>query len=338
MIDVLAPVRHRRTAASATTATAGATTFSRRGVRCGRPATAARRLLFLRTIEPVDVAIAPIRIGLRRHRHDDVLADLLDEGRGLGRQAIDELHQHLGGPCLSAVQATHEVIVRFRRRHELGDLRLRQPARIGNLREVVAVLLQALDVLVRGNPDDDELAILVGGADRLDLDARSGRGERPVVLQRVGVVRQLGGCADVIAKHILGGGHARHLRQVIDEWADEVRLGRPFLDGLGEVLVLRLSRVARLGDHLLRGHRDAGEQERCTDDERDATRARGVFDRHCRNSLSLLGRRGDSIRGRAGWRGLTEGTETTGSTRRTEDERRRNEGRPRIARTTRRWR
>ena len=192
--------------------------------------------------------------------------------------------------------------MRFRGGDELGDLRFGQPARIGNLREVVAVLLQALDVLVRGDPHDDQLAILVGRPDRLDLDPWCCGRERAVVLQRVGVVGQLGGRADVIAEHILGRWHAVHLGQVIDERADEVGLGRPFLDGLGEVLVLRLRRIARLGDHLLRGHRNAGDEERCADDERDATRARGVIDRHCRNSLSLLERRGDSIRGRAGWR------------------------------------
>ena len=143
-------------------------------------------------VEPVEVPIAAVGIGLRRHGHDDVLANLLDERRGLRRQAVDQLHQHLGGTGLAAVQPAHEVIVRPGRRDELGDLRVGQPARVGDLREVVAVLLQVLDVVVGGDPDDDQLAVLVGLADGLDLDARRGGGERAVVLQRVRVVGELG--------------------------------------------------------------------------------------------------------------------------------------------------
>ena len=300
VVDVLAPVRHGRAATSAaSTSATPALAWSRLGAACWRARTAAGGgLLFLRSIEPVDVTVAAVGIGLRRHRHDDVLADLLDERRGFGGQAVHQFHQHLGWPGLAAVQAAHEVIVRLRRRDELGDLRLGQPARVGNLRQVVAVLLQALDVLVRRDPDDDQLAVLVGLADRFDPDAWRGGGERAVVLQRIGVVGELAGRADVITEHVLGRRHARHLWQVIDERADEVRLRRPLLDELGEVFVLRLSGITRFGDHLLSRHRNAGEQQRRSDDERDAPIPRGVRDRHCRNSLSLLEGRGDSIRGR----------------------------------------
>ena len=48
-------------------------------------------------------------------------------------------------------------------------------------------------LLVRRDPDDDELAVLVGLADGLDLHARRRRGERAVVLQDVGVVGELRG-------------------------------------------------------------------------------------------------------------------------------------------------
>jgi hypothetical protein len=74
------------------------------------------------------------------------------------------------------------VVVRFGLRDELPDLLRRQPARVGDLRQPVAVLLQVPHVLVRRDPHDHQLAILVGTADRLDLDpVRQGLLERAVV-------------------------------------------------------------------------------------------------------------------------------------------------------------
>ena len=61
--------------------------------------------------------------------------------------------------------------------------------------------------------------------------------------------------ADVIPEHRLRRRDPLHQRQVIDERADELRLRRPLLHRLGEVRVLRLRRIERLGDHLLRGMR-----------------------------------------------------------------------------------
>ena len=178
------------------------------------------------------------------------------------------------------MQSAHQVIVRARRRHELSDLRVRQATRIGDPGQVVAILLEVLDVLVGRHPDDDQLAVFVGRADGFDPHARRRCGERAVVLQRVGVVGQLGRRPDVIPEDILRGRYARDLRQMIDERADEVGLSRPFLDELGEVVILRLRRVTRFGDHLLRRHRDGSEKDRRTNHESDAP--------HCRNSLSRL--------------------------------------------------
>ena len=84
VVDVLPPIGHRGAAtATATSASASAGLSRRRFAACsgrrrGRAA-AGRVLLFLRAVEPVDVAIAAVGIGLRRHRHDDVLANLTDE-------------------------------------------------------------------------------------------------------------------------------------------------------------------------------------------------------------------------------------------------------------------
>ena len=161
--------------------------------------------------------------------------------------------------------------MRLRRRDQLPDLFRGQAARVGDLREIVAIALQVADVVVRRYPDDDQLAVFIRTADRLDLYTRRRRGERTAVLEDVGVIRQLRGRADVVPEHIFRRRNARHFRQVIDERAHVVRLRRPLLHRLREVLVLRLRRVARVEDHLLRGHRDRREYDRGSGgDHRDA--------------------------------------------------------------------
>ena len=195
-------------------------------------------------VEPVDVAVASVGIGHRCDRDEDVVANLLDERRRLGREPVGQLHQHFGRPGLAAVEPAHQVVLRPGRGDQLTDLRRRAAARIRDASEVVAVLRQVLDVLVRRDPDDHELTVFVGFADRLNLDpAGNGCRQRAVVLQDVGVVGELRGCADVIPEHVLRGGHAVHLRQVVDQRADEIRLRRPVLHRFGEVLVLRLRGV-----------------------------------------------------------------------------------------------
>ena len=211
--DVLAPIRHARhaAAAAATAASAGRRGFAARHRRRRlaphrrRAAGAGRRQAELTiAVEPVDVAIAPVGIGDRRDRHVDVVANLPDERRRLGREPVGQLHQHLRRPGLAAVQSAHQVILRLGRRDQLPDLGRRAAARIRDAREVVAVLRQVPDVLVRRDPDDDELAIFVGPADRLERDAAGQRRrQRAVVLQDVGVVGELRRGADVIAEHVL---------------------------------------------------------------------------------------------------------------------------------------
>ena len=156
-------------------------------------------------VEPVDVAVASVGIGHRRDRDEDVVADLLDERRGLGREPVGQLHQHFGRPGLAAVEPAHQVVLRPGRGDQLPDLPQRElPRGSAMRREVVAVLRQVLDVLVRRDPDHDELTVFVGFADRLDLDRRGdGCRQRAVVLQDVGVVGELRGRADVIPEHVL---------------------------------------------------------------------------------------------------------------------------------------
>ena len=241
VVHVLAPVRELPTRAAAPAA-------ARR--RIGREVEAA--------IEPIDVAIAPVRLGGGRDRHDDVVPDLIDQRRRLSHEAIGELHQHFRRTRFAAVQAAHQVIVRLRILDELLHLRIGESARVGELRQVRPVLREVLEVVFRRHPDDDELASFVRLADRLDLHARRRLRQGAIVLQDVGVVGELRRRADVVAEHVLRRGNPRHERQMVDERAAEFRRSRPVGVEFGEFRVLLLLGIARLGHGLLRGQRGDG--------------------------------------------------------------------------------
>ena len=85
---------------------------------------------------------------------------------------------------------------------------------------------------------DEDLPAFVGRADGRDLDARRGRGQRPVVAIEICGVRQPARGADVIAEDVLGRRHAVRERQVVHQGAGELRGGRPLLHQGGEVRVL----------------------------------------------------------------------------------------------------
>ncbi len=166
-------------------------------------------------VVPVDVAIASVRIGDRRDRHDHVVADVADDGRILCRDPVCQLHEHFRRPDFAAVQAARQVIERLRFRDDGFRLRIGETARIGQLPEVRAVLLEVLDRLVRPDEDDDEIPAFVALADGLDLHARRFGGERAVVGEDVCVVRQLVRLADVMAEDVLRARNAGHLGQMI---------------------------------------------------------------------------------------------------------------------------
>ncbi len=213
-------------------------------------------------IEPVHVPIASVRLGGRRDRNDDVVPDLRDERRRLRRQAVGELHQHFGRARLAAVETAHEVIVRLGVRNEVVHLRVGQTARVCELREVVPIVLEVLEVLLGRHPDDHELASLVRlHRQRFDLHARRRLGERAIVLQNVGVVRELGRRADVVAEHVLGRRDAGDERQVVDERASIPRLAGPLRIRLGELGILLLARVAGLVHRLLRAEPRGGKTD-----------------------------------------------------------------------------
>jgi len=256
------------------------------------PATAAttarsRRLrVGLISIKPVDVAVASIRLGRRRYGHDHVVADLRDERRGFRREAIDQLHQHLGRARFTAVQSAHQVVLRLGGRDELFDLLRRQSAGIGELLQVRGVLREILDVLVRRDVDGDHVAAFVGLADDLHLHARCRFFERAVVLEDVGVVGQRVWRADVVAEDVLRRRDAFDERQMVDERTAVVRIAGPFLVELRELFVLSLLRVPRLGDHLL-GRQGGDGQEKegqpCPKGQCTARRSRRL---HHINSLT----------------------------------------------------
>ena len=136
--DVLAPIRHARHATAAATS---ATAWRRRvagglaagGLRCAPPrppAPGVEQAQLTIAVEPVDVAVASVGIGHRCDRDEDVVADLLDERRRLGREPVGQLHQHFGRPGLAAVEPAHQVVLRPGRGDQLTDLGRRAAARI----------------------------------------------------------------------------------------------------------------------------------------------------------------------------------------------------------------
>ncbi len=255
MVDVLPPVGELRAAAATAVAT---TPASARAV--GRRRVGGARLE--PAIEPIDVSVAAVGLRRRRHGNDDIVANLRDEGRGLRREAIHKLHEHLGRPGLARMEPAHQVVVGLGRGDQLVDLCVGESARVGELGEVVAIVLEILDVVLRGDPNDDELAPFVGLADRLDFDARRRLGQRAIVLQNVSVVGELGRRADVVAEDVLWRGDAGDERQMVDEWAAVVRACGPLGVELGEFGVLLLMRIAGFGDGLLGGKaRNGGEAE-----------------------------------------------------------------------------
>ena len=266
VVHVLAPVRHARAAAEATTTTrcrhgGGHPTRGIAGDHCGRGRSRhhggsdRRRRNGCRHVEtaeePVDVAIAAVGIGRRRHRYVQLFTDLADQRRCFGHQPIRQFHQHFRRTGFAAVQAAHEVVVRLRIGQHRLHLGLGHAARVGDLREVFPVLVEALHIRLRRDPDHDELTTFVGATDGFDLHPRRRCSERAVILQLIGVVRELARRADVVAEHIARGRDARHQWQVIHQRAAVLRIGEPLLVALRERRILLLIGIARFGRELL---------------------------------------------------------------------------------------
>ena len=96
---------------------------------------------------------------------------LLDERRVFRGQAIGQLHQHFRGPEFGAVQSAGERVDGLGFRDEVMGFRVGEAARVGQAREVVAILVEMGDGVFRADEDDDGVAAFFGLADAQHFDA-----------------------------------------------------------------------------------------------------------------------------------------------------------------------
>ena len=87
-------------------------------------------------------------------------------------------------------------------------LRLGESTGIGNAREVFPIVVESLHVGLGRDPHHDQFAPFIGAANSFDFHARGGCGQRPIVLQLIGVIRELPRGPDVIAQHVPWCGNA----------------------------------------------------------------------------------------------------------------------------------
>lgn len=113
----------------------------------------------------VDLLLASVDFNHRRDQRDHVIADVLDERRLFDDQPVGELDQHLGTAGLRRVHAAHEVIDRLRGLDERLCLRVGGLARIGQCRELIAILLERLDRRFIGNGQRNNVASFFRRAD-----------------------------------------------------------------------------------------------------------------------------------------------------------------------------
>ncbi len=196
---------------------------------------------------PVDGAVAAIGIGDGHDGDDDVLANFLDQGRVFGGEAIGQLHQHFRRAELGAVEASGERIDRLGIGDEVGGLGVGEAARIGKAGEVLPLLIEVSDGVLRADEDDDRVAAFFGLADADDFDARGMRGESVVIAEDIGVIGEFFGRADVVAEDIFGRRHCGAEGEMVDERAHELRLGGPLFDLCGVVGIHGLGRWLRCG-------------------------------------------------------------------------------------------
>ena len=240
-------------------------------------------------VKPVDVPVPAVGVRGRRDRDVEIVPDLRYDRRGLCRQPVDQLHQHLRRAGLAAVEAAHQVIVWFGRPDQRRDFGFTSPARIGNLGKIGPISRHRLHVRFGGDPDHHQLAALVGAPDRLDLDARGRGGQRPIVAELVGIVGELPGRADVIAEYVLRGRDPVDQRQVVHQRTPEPEIGEPFPVALHEGRVLLLAGVAGVDAGLLRCERTS--DERSGADEREHHCPASRRDRsegHCEDSSRVI--------------------------------------------------
>ena len=154
-------------------------------------------------VEPLDHAVAAVRLGRRVDEHDQLVADLADVGLLRDGEPVRQLHQHLGGAGLRGVQAAVEQVGRLHRRHDLLGHRLGGLPRVGEVGHRLPVGLGLVEALLVADGHQQDLAALFRAADHLDADAPCRRRERPVVGVDLRGVRELAGRADDVPQ-VLG--------------------------------------------------------------------------------------------------------------------------------------
>ena len=205
----------------------------------------------------VDHLLAPVCFDNRRDDRDDVVADLLDEGRLLDHEAVRELHQHFGAAALGRVHATREPVERLGRFDECLGLRLGGLARVGERGEVALVLVEILDGFFVCHYQHGHVASFFGLADGPVLGAARGRlGDLLQVLVHVVGLVENAPRADDVAEVLEWRGDLVGGRQVIDQFRGDARVAQELFDELAVFLVLFL-----LGDGRGRGEGEARESE-----------------------------------------------------------------------------
>ncbi len=176
------------------------------------------------------------------------------EGRVFGGEAVGQLHEHLGRAEFGAVESAGERVDGFGLGDELLGLGVGEAAGIGELRQVGAFLVEVREGIFGADEDDDGLAAFLGVAGADDFNAAGMGGEGVVVAQNVSIVGELFGRADVVAEDVAWGRDGAARGQMIDQRAEEFRLGGPGVDVRREVGIHGLGR-GRGGSN-----RETGEQ------------------------------------------------------------------------------
>ena len=181
-----------------------------------------------------------------RDQRDDVLANELDVGALVHGQPVRQFHQRGGRAGFGRMNGAGDVVNRRRGGDELvgfGVVHL-YGARVGELRQPRAVLVELRDQLLRRHGHRDHLAAFFGLADAEDLHARAGLLQHPHVAVDFVRVGQNPRRAGDVAKHGLRSRHGLRGRQIIGQRRIEEGLGSVLADFLRVLLVDRLVGVA----------------------------------------------------------------------------------------------
>ena len=218
----------------------------------------------LAVVVGVDVLFLAVHLQHRRDEHDDVVADVLDEGRLFDGQPVRQLDQRLGPAGLARVHAGGDPVDGLRRLDDLPRLRLGGLARVGQGVEVGLVLVERLDGRLVSDGEEHHVAAFFALADRPVLEARRGLRQRLVVALDVLRVGQLAGRAGNAPEELQRRRHLVAGRHVVDQFRADSRVLRVLLDQLRVRLVDLLGGRGLLGlqrqGHGGRRHQDHDEQ------------------------------------------------------------------------------